>query len=654
MPRDTNETGDAGRAGPDIAAYSQDLDVLLYQPQTAPASFRAGGRRTVGAIIADAGRLARMGRLDDAGRLVRAGRLDDAAAELRHVQPFIEAGDVGDGYVRSVLERALEDGGEPGGYARDVVAWIMATAADDPAAGPKPGRARPQPTIQVDPGTLPAQVDAAESALIEARLGLHQRGGRIVRIVPAIGRDAHGEDVASVEMADVSEPHLCELLDRAATWEKYDARSRRYVPTDAPATVARAYLARRGTERGLPDLAGIIKAPTIRPDGSVLDFPGYDRPSRLWFDPRGVTFPEIPDAPTDGDVAEALSDLRGLLSGCAFVAPVDEAVALSAILTALVRGSLPAAPMHAFTASAPGTGKSYLARIVTAIAVGQPVGGLAYSSNAEENRKQIDSALIEGRSVILLDNVDADIEGARLAEVLTEPAVTVRPLGRSEVVTVPCTATFLATGNNLVIAADMTRRVLMCRLARPVERPELHRFEHDPLSAIAADRGRYVTAGLTLLRGYISRGQPNLPKPLGSFERWSERVRGALMWAGMPDPVASMDEVRGSDPRRSELLAVLSAWDATIGSRPVTGKEIIDAAVPHPEFRDALLSVAGAGGAINTARLGVWLRKVKGRIAGGLRIEAATMSGGINRWELRGGKAAGQEFPTPSLQEMDQ
>ena len=643
MPRDTNETDDAGRAGPNIVAHSQDIDALFYIPEAGPASSKADGRRKVWAIVADA------------GRLVRMGRLDDAVTDVRHVLPSIAAGDIQDGYVRSALLRALEDGGEPEGYARALVAWVMSSAAGDPAAGPKPDRSPVKPTIRIDPGALPELVDAAEAAAMEARLGLFLRGGgRVVRVVPAIGRDADGQEIETVEMAEVSEQHLAELFDRAGAWEKYDARSRRYVPTDAPAAVARAYLARHGAERRLPHLAGIINAPTLRPDGTVLDVPGYDRPSRLWLDPRGVVFPDIPDDPTDGEVSEALSDLRSLLAGSAFVARVDESVALSAILTALIRGSLPAAPMHAFTASTPGTGKSYLARIVTAIAVGRPVGGLAYSAASDENRKQIDSALMEGRSVILLDNVDAPIEGARLAEVLTEPAVTVRPLGRSEVVTVPCAATFLATGNNVVVAADMTRRVLLCRLARPVERPELHEYDVDPLAMIAADRGRYVAAALTLLRGYVSRGQPNPPKPLGSFEAWSALVRGTLLWAGMPDPAASMDSVREGDPRRSELLAVLAQWYSAIGSRPVTSAEIIATAIVHPEFRDALLAVAGAGGAINTARLGVWLRKVKGRIADGLRIEAATMSGGINRWELRGGKFTGQEFRAPSLQEMAQ
>lgn len=640
LPRDIPETGDAGRAGPDAAA--QVSEALFYIPESAPASFRAGGRRTLWQIIADAGRMA------------RAGRLGDAVAEVRHVQPFIEDGDVRDGYVRSALLRALEDAGEPEGYARKVAEWIMASAADGPAAGPKPDRSPVKLTIRADPGALPELVEAAEAAAMEARLGLFQCGGRIVRVAPATGRDADGQDVAAVELGEVSEHHLTELFDRAANWERYNARSRRYVPTDAPAAVTRAYLARRGAERRLPHLAGIINAPTLRPDGSFVDVPGYDRPSRLYFDPRGVTFPEIPDDPTDSDVADALSDLRGLLAGSAFIARVDESVVLSAILTALVRGSLPAAPMHAFTASTPGTGKSYLARIVAAIAVGRPVGGLAYSADAAENRKQIDSALLEGRSVVLLDNCDSPIEGARLAEVLTEPAVTVRPLGRSEVQTVPCTATFLATGNNLVIAADMTRRVLLCRLARQVERPELHEYEHDPLAMIAADRGRYIAAALTLLRAYIVRGQPNPPQSLGSFEVWSNLVRGALVWAGMPDPVASMEEVRGSDPRRSELRSVMSQWDSTIGPRPVTSAEIIAAATAHLEFREALLAVAGAGGAINTARLGVWLRRIKGRIADGLRIEAATMSGGINRWELRGGRAAGQEFQNPTLKEMAQ
>ena len=39
-----------------------------------------------------------------------------------------------------------------------------------------------------------------------------------------------------------------------------------------------------------------------------------------------------------------------------------------------------------------------------------------------------------------------------------------------------------ATGNNLVLVGDMTRRALLCRLDPERERPELRRFDSDPVA----------------------------------------------------------------------------------------------------------------------------------------------------------------------------
>ena len=47
----------------------------------------------------------------------------------------------------------------------------------------------------------------------------------------------------------------------------------------------------------------------------------------------------------------------------------------------------------------------------------------------------------------------------------------------------------------------------------------------------------------------------------------------------------------------------------------------------HPEFRDALLEVAGERGVISNMRLGKWLAKNKGRVVGGLRIDPGPAPG---------------------------
>jgi len=53
------------------------------------------------------------------------------------------------------------------------------------------------------------------------------------------------------------------------------------------------------------------------------------------------------------------------------VREADRSVALSAILTACVRRSLPTAPMHAVSATVPGSGKSIQVDVTSVIVIGR-------------------------------------------------------------------------------------------------------------------------------------------------------------------------------------------------------------------------------------------------------------------------------------------
>ncbi len=118
-------------------------------------------------------------------------------------------------------------------------------------------------------------------------------------------------------------------------------------------------------------------------------------------------------------------------------------------------------------------------------------------------------------------------------------------------------------------------------------------------------------------------------------------MRGTLIWLGYADPADSIEAVRAEDPRRAELAAVTAQWDVVLGDRRVSSAEIIAAAAGTAEFREALLAVAGAAGAINTRRLGNWLAGVKGKLVDGLKLEPAGVRQGNRLWALHGGRAMG-------------
>ena len=317
------------------------------------------------------------------------------------------------------------------------------------------------------------------------------------------------------------------------------------------------------------------------------------------------------------------------------------------MLTTAIRRSLASAPLHGFNAPTAGSGKSLLVDIASQIVSGRPASVIAQGKTEEEMEKRLGAALIAGDPLISIDNCETGLGGELLCQVLTQPMLKVRLLGKSINVEVPSTAALFATGNNLTMVGDMTRRALRCTLDAGVERPELRKFEHDPLALIAASRGDYLAAALTILLAFHNSGRPQQTTPLGSFAEWSGWVRDSLIWLGEADSCATMEQVRGADPKLEALTAVVEQWHAHVGSRRVSVKEVIDIATDQhtalygrgefmrPDFREALLTVAGDGGAVSGKRLGKWLSANQGRVVNGMRILADGLYAGIMRWRLQ-------------------
>jgi hypothetical protein len=120
----------------------------------------------------------------------------------------------------------------------------------------------------------------------------------------------------------VDAPYLVETFTRIARWERFDSRLNDWKRINAPDRVAANYLARAGHWR-LPELASAISAPTLRPDGTLLQIPGYDKAMRCWYDPCGISFPEIPEKPSREDANRALELLKKALSTFPFEQEMD-------------------------------------------------------------------------------------------------------------------------------------------------------------------------------------------------------------------------------------------------------------------------------------------------------------------------------------------
>ena len=250
-------------------------------------------------------------------------------------------------------------------------------------------------TIRLQVGEIERIVDEAEAALIASDRGLYQRGDIIVSVGDAKAITACDGQVIVRRIFERGEHALVEDLSVAARFERYDGRSRGFVEVDPPLKVVKTLKDRTG-RLGFPVLAGVIDAPTLRADGSILDKLGYDPATGLLYEPSATNFSAVPARPTRDQAHSAAGLLAELLDTFPFVGEADRSVALSAIITACVRRSLRTAPMHGFTAPTAGSGKSMLVDVASIIATGREAAVTAQGATEEELQKRLGAMLLAG------------------------------------------------------------------------------------------------------------------------------------------------------------------------------------------------------------------------------------------------------------------
>lgn len=473
-------------------------------------------------------------------------------------------------------------------------------------------------------------LDFSERQLIDYGQAIYQTGGRLVHPV-RLERDSTNEvDIRRKSGAVVTmEMHRLRLLEFIRDYVKFQKLTRSSkesakldaVDYPAPQKIADHILARPDQWK-FKVLNGVIEAPTLRADGSLLSDEGYDEQSGLLLDTNGVRFPEIDDLPTKGDAEKALQVLKGPFKDFPFVRnakgrSASQSVILSAVLTSLVRRSLGSAPMHGTTAPAPGTGKSLLIDVVSLIATGRLCTAMSQGATEEEDEKRLFSLLLQGDPLVMIDNVKRPIEGDALCTILTQATWQCRILGESKKVTVATNATFMASGNNLAFKGDMTTRAILCRIDAKVEKPETRKFKVNLKAEVPKRRTQLVMAGLTVLRAFVVAGRPGLKEltPFGRFEDWSNLVRGALVWLGEPDPCITREYIAQDDSDAGNLFKLLEAMREASADYK-TAHELIE---EGGFLIDAIRAVAPKQDAIS---LGRYLKSMENRIVGNLQLHA--------------------------------
>lgn len=491
--------------------------------------------------------------------------------------------------------------------------------------------ARMKPTIRVVPGELHRVVDAAEREL--AHSGRHyQRGGLLVTVVTDPG-------TRETCVKEVSQHALVRVLAGTATWLRYDSRGREWARIDPPQRHSQVLHA-ASSYAHMPVLNGITRQPYLRPDGTLMNIAGYDSATGMFgsFDASNFHSPAVPSR---ADAESALHVIQDLLKEFSFASESDRAAALSAILTAAIRPSLPLAPMFHVRAHMAGSGKSYLCELITAFVTPQRGTPTTFPADDEECRKLLLAELLRAPAVIEFDNLTGDLVAHKsLCTTLTSEHLTGRILGVSKTATVNTRALFLSSGNNVGPVQDMARRCISICLDPGLETPAARTFtQPDLVREVLLERGRYVSAALTIVRAWIVAGRPLQPcRSLAGYGDWSALCRQPLLWLGCADPTDSMFDAMVEDPDRETLSRLLTAWYAEFGSTPAMVRDAVKrsqyVALGNEELREVIHDIADERGEINRRKLGWWIKRRAGRIVDGLRFVRAEGNSSAEKWRV--------------------
>lgn len=491
---------------------------------------------------------------------------------------------------------------------------------------------RSRPTIKTSGGRLTEEIDEAEKILADCDPPvLFQRSGQLVKIceMPMMDEDFQRDEHALI-VKDAGDAYVRERMNQCASWLKYDKRANEWMPINCSKDHAQTYCARNAWR--VPSFSGITLCPTLRPNGSLLSTPGFDRQTGIFV--AGNLNIDIPENPTRDDALAALAVLRTPLEEFPFASLEDEAVILSGIISAVIRKAMPGAPIIGIKSHTPGSGKGLLARVISITATGFSPTIIHQSLQDGEFDKRFAATAMAGDPVVSIDNCEHPVGGESLCTAITEGMFAPRKLGES--LNIPCRTrnTYIATGNNLVFSGDMDRRVICCVIDAGMERPEEREFKRDLVEWMGAHRRDMIQAALTIVKAYLAAGKPSTGlKPVGSFERWCAWVRDPLVWLGAGNAWETNKRIRGADPVMQHLRSFMTLWSQLFGEKKLTTSQIVlesnprsslmvdDMEQERAEFRGLLVAMSGDGkDAINTKKLSNFLRKNSDRVLGGLHI----------------------------------
>lgn len=497
-----------------------------------------------------------------------------------------------------------------------------------------------RPVIKIIAGQLHYNVDEAERVL---QPSVYVQGNMLVRAGNAAElNQAPGDDVPidrdpnQLALIRVTQEWTQIELTRRVSFQRYSRKAETWLEANCSAEIARL-LTRKGSWSFRP-LDAIVRAPFMRPDGTICDRAGYDASSRAYHAPS-YDFPSVDDSPSLDDAREALGVLLEPFSEFPFKDDSARGTFLAHILTEAARLAIDFSPMFWYTAPDARIGKTLLSEMAATIVHGSRPARRPWAKDGDELRKSLFASLLGGDRSIAFDNMQSDrtYTAPELCAFLTADTWKDRLLGKSEAPTAVNKSVVSTSGNNVRPCGDLAPRSLVCRLDANAPRAQIRSRTftiEDLREHVKQNRAELLIAALTILRAHhVSKHKG--PTTLPGFEKWSRVVRDAVIWIGIADPVDSQKRETDDDSDNVEdAFRLLGARfvDKDFVARDIA--EIVGAMADTGGQIATALQQAGCDDPGQSLSVGLWLRGMRDKVAGGYKLIVAGSAKHTNRWQF--------------------
>jgi putative DNA primase/helicase len=505
-----------------------------------------------------------------------------------------------------------------------------------------------------DPGDRPKiEINTEHHQVVEAAISslardpnIYRRGESLVSVVQETsdeirltGRAALKGVAGSPKVIDLSEAVIGCFLTRNAeyfSWREDKHGEWIAIPAHPPEWLIRAVATYRHWP-GIRPLSAVVECPFPRPDGSIVEAPGYDVGTATLYLPT-LDFPRLPDRPTREDARAAWDRLARYVRQFPFPSEDDRVIFLAGMLNVIGRPAvLGPVPGVAVIGNKAGTGKGLFVDAMVIPGIGRAAPTTSYPEDKQEAIKTKTAIVVSAKTVVNFDNLDegSSYGGSAIDSMITAPTLDERILGQSKNTgELPVRIAPFLNGNNIVPGKDAHRRWMVCNLTTELEHPEQRDdLGEKPLRTLLLEnRVEMVRDALTILKAHALAGRPTAGwAPLGSFEDWDRIIRAAVWFATGRDCLATQRKTANDSPDRLAKIALLEGWQElpggkegglTTGEAVAIAEEAIAAKSSRYETIRAVMLQRGRGGRLATpGAIGMILRGLKNTPVGGLKLK---------------------------------